>query len=108
MTAKGQKVLNEDPIAGLLDVIEVLDEKAQTTLRNTLRAIVANLADGQPWKPVGCCRDCCFLLTRRQRSGAEPAFTKCLCKAIGLPIDESELDLLCVTFQPLDGAREPA
>jgi len=108
ITAMGHKVLNEDPIYGLIDVIDALDEQAKLTLRNALRDVVAHLAEGQPWKPVGCCRDCCFLLTRRQRPGAEPAFTRCLCKAIGLPIEESELDLLCVTFQPLDGPRERA
>jgi DNA-binding MarR family transcriptional regulator len=105
ITVKGRKALDEDPIAGLIDVIDDLDEPAKLTLRNTLRRVVAHLADGQSWKPVGSCRDCCFLLTRRQRAGIEPAFTKCLCRAIGLPVDESELDLLCVSFQPLEEPR---
>jgi hypothetical protein len=106
VSVKGRKMLDEDPIGGLIDVIEALDEQKKLTLRNTLRRVIAHLTDGQTWKPVGSCRDCCFLLTRRQRSSAEPTFPRCLCKAIGLPIDESELDLLCVTFQPLDGDRE--
>lgn len=104
LTAKGRKMLEEDPIAAIIEEVDRLDDRAQLTMRSALRTIVANLADGQPWKPVGSCRDCCFLLMRRQRPGVEPAFTNCLCRAIGLPIKESELELLCVSFQPKDGS----
>jgi DNA-binding MarR family transcriptional regulator len=106
LTAKGRNVLGDDPIVGLIDVIEGLDERAILTLRNALRNVVSLPTDGQPGKPVGCCRDCCFLLKRRERAGTGPAYTKNICKAMGLPLDERELDLLCILFQPSEGERE--
>lgn len=106
LTAKGRNTLDQDPIVGLIDVIEGLDDRGILALRKTLRSVVALPSDGQPWKPVGRCRNCCFLLTRRERSGVGPACTRLICKAMGLPLDERELDLLCVIFQPSDGAGE--
>jgi DNA-binding MarR family transcriptional regulator len=106
LTAKARNMLALDPIVGLIEVIKGLDDRAVLTLRNTLRSVVALPTDGQPWKPVGSCRGCCFLLTRRERSDAGPQRTRNICKAMGLPLDEREIGLLCVIFQPTDGARQ--
>lgn len=108
LTAKGHRVLDDDPIAGLVQIIERLDDREKIGLRNTLHDVVASLTDGQPRTPVGTCRDCLFLLTRRQRTGSEPASTSNFCKALGLPIEAAEFDRLCVIFQPLSGARKRA
>lgn len=107
LTAKGRKMLDEDPIAGLVYMMDVLDERGKLTLRKALRNVVMSLPDGRPWKPVGSCKDCCFLFTRRQRADTGPACTT-ICKAIGLPVDDSELNLLCVSFEPAEGTRERA
>lgn len=100
LTPKGRKVLAEDPVAGLVHEIDAFDEPVQLILRNTLRHIVAHLTNGHPRKPAGSCRDCFFLLARRSRPSEGVVCTKLVCKAIGLPIEEPELDLLCMTFQP--------
>jgi DNA-binding MarR family transcriptional regulator len=101
LTAKGRRLLDEDPIAGLIDVFDTLDDGSKHALRKALRNVVVSLPDGRPWKPVGSCKDCCFLLTRRQRSDSGPACTK-ICKSIGLPIEDTDLDLLCVSFEPIE------
>jgi len=106
LTAKGCKMLSQDPIVGLIDVIEGFDRQAMLTLRNALRNVVALPTESRPWKPVGRCGDCCFLLKRRERCGAGPARTRNICRAIGLAVDDRELDLLCILFQPLDEERE--
>lgn len=102
VTSKGRKILTDDPVAGLVREIEALDEQQRHALRDALRQIVMHLANGEPRRAVGTCRDCIFCAVRRLRTADGGVRTSHVCKAIGLPIDERDLDLLCVSFQPLE------
>ena len=99
LTNRGLSVLNDDPMFVLVEAVDTLDERTKSQLRDSIRRVLANVTSGQNRMPVGCCRECLFFLTRRRRSACGAGSKIGFCKATGLPVEDTELDLLCVRFQ---------
>ncbi|MBN8910624.1 MAG: MarR family transcriptional regulator [Rhizobiales bacterium] len=97
-TEKARNRLAADPLATIFNEIDSLSQYKQELLRDILRQLVGQLGGEARRHAVGSCKDCIFLLIRRlkARDGVQ---VNLLCKCVGLPLHEKDLELLCTSFQ---------
>ena len=69
----------------------------QTTLAVVLERIMGSLADTRRKRPFGTCPTCCYLEECVCRAPQEGDY---LCAFVGQPLDESELDEICINYEP--------
>lgn len=102
-TEKARTRMAADPLASIFNDIDALPASKQELLRAILRQLVGQLGGEARRQAVGSCRDCIFLLIRRLKAqdGVQVNF---FCKCVGMPINETELELLCMSFQAKDGS----
>lgn len=103
LTAKGRTLREQDPFEALVQAISGLPVSMQTALAAALERILGRLASARGKRLFGSCRTCSFL---EECLCHPPQEAECLCTLVGQPLQESELDELCVNYEP-DGAEAP-
>ena len=97
LTPKGRALREKDPFEDLVRAIADLPVSLQTTLAVVLDRIMVSLADTRRKRPFGTCPTCCYLEECLCRP---PRHDEYLCSFVGQPLEESELDEICINYQP--------
>jgi DNA-binding MarR family transcriptional regulator len=98
VTQQGKKFLARDPVNGLVDAIEVLDDDSKVRFRDALRYVLDQADAAEQRHHTDVCKRCIFL--REDRTSSEnKAPVEFTCRLFRAPIAETEIDLLCTSFE---------
>ncbi len=98
VTQQGKKFLGRDPVNGLVEAIDVLDDDSKIRFRDTLRHVLDQADAAEQRHHTDVCKRCIFL--REDRTSTESKSTaEFTCRLFRAPIAEAEIDLLCTSFE---------
>jgi DNA-binding MarR family transcriptional regulator len=98
VTQQGKKFLARDPVNGLVEAIDVLDDDSKIRFRDTLRHVLDQADAAEQRHHTDVCKRCIFL--REDRTSSENRTTvEFTCRLFRAPIAEAEIDLLCTSFE---------
>lgn len=98
VTQQGKKFLARDPVNGLVEAIDVLDDDSKIRFRDTLRHVLDQADAAEQRHHTDVCKRCIFL--REDRTASENKTTvEFTCRLFRAPIAEAEIDLLCTSFE---------
>ena len=97
VTLQGKKFLARDPVNGLIEAIAVLEEDSKIRFRDTLRQVLDQADAAEQRHHTDVCKRCIFL--REDRNGSENRTAEFTCRLFRAPIAESEIDLLCTSYE---------
>jgi DNA-binding MarR family transcriptional regulator len=97
LTTKGRKALARDPFEVLVRAVDALGARERTSMHHALHRVLTTVAATGTYRRFGVCQDCCNL------TSANPSSP--VCRLLGVPIQPSDADLLCVHFQPTSEHR---
>jgi DNA-binding MarR family transcriptional regulator len=98
VTQQGKKFLARDPVNGLVEAIDVLDDDSKIRFRDTLRHVLDQADAAEQRHHTDVCKRCIFL--REDRTASESKTTvEFTCRLFRAPIAEAEIDLLCTSFE---------
>ena len=98
VTQQGKKFLARDPVNGLVDAIDVLDDGSKVRFRDSLRHVLDQADAAEQRHHTDVCKRCIFL--REDRTASENKTTvEFTCRLFRAPIAEAEIDLLCTSFE---------
>jgi DNA-binding MarR family transcriptional regulator len=108
LTSKGKKALARDPFEVLVRAVDSLDAKERTAMRLALHQVLSTLATSGAHRQIGICQDCTHFgrEMRCNPPSTGPSAGECL--LLGVQILPSDVGLLCVHFQPMNGRRDGA
>jgi len=92
LTTSGRKMLESDPLLALVDAVNKLSGASQGRTASSLREIMDNLARDRALPVVGVCAFCGHL-----DATGKDGFR---CRLMAESLDASELEEICVRFQP--------
>ncbi len=98
VTQQGKKFLARDPVNGLVEAIDVLDDDSKIRFRDSLRHVLDQADAAEQRHHTDVCKRCIFL--REDRTSSENKTTaEFTCRLFRAPIAEAEIDLLCTSFE---------
>ena len=100
LTQEGCAVLACDPLRALSSQIAHLPEARRSALLSALKSLTGGLALGQDMPLFGTCADCAHCDVPQ---GGAPAF----CRCAEATLLASDMDALCIEFEPEHGAGPP-
>lgn len=98
VTQQGKKFLVRDPTGVLLEAIAVLDDEAKMRFRDTLRHVLDQADAAEQRHHTDVCKRCIFLREDRASPDGKAA-AEFSCRLFRAPIAETEVDLLCTSFE---------
>jgi DNA-binding MarR family transcriptional regulator len=98
VTQQGKKFLARDPVNGLVEAIDVLDDDSKIRFRDTLRHVLDQADAAEQRHHTDVCKRCIFLREDRTASENKTA-VEFTCRLFRAPIAEAEIDLLCTSFE---------
>lgn len=106
LTRKGKKVLARDPFEVLVRAVEILDAKTRAALHHALHRVLATVAASGTHQRFGICQDCVCLSDETTRVPTTMGHSARQCQFFGVPIQQEDINLLCVHFQPASERRD--
>ena len=97
LTEKGNKALADDPFEILVGAAGALSLKARSSLERALERMVRHVAQEYGRCPFGTCPSCLYLRGDGSCVEGRPPYE---CGFLDEPLEEAELDLVCVNFEP--------
>lgn len=98
VTQQGKKFLVRDPVNVLIEAIAVLDDDVKIRFRDTFRHVLDHSDAAEQRHHTDVCRRCIFL--REDRTAADgKTSVEYSCRLFRAPISETEVDLLCTSFE---------
>ncbi|MFK4509900.1 MarR family transcriptional regulator [Bradyrhizobium daqingense] len=98
VTQQGKKFLVRDPVNVLIEAIAVLDDDVKVRFRDTVRHVLDRSDAAEQRHHTDVCRRCIFL--REDRTATDNKTTvEFSCRLFRAPIAETEVDLLCTSFE---------
>lgn len=98
VTQQGKKFLVRDPTGVLLEAIAVLDDEAKMRFRDTLRHVLDQADAAEQRHHTDVCKRCIFLREDRPATDVKTA-AEFSCRLFRAPIADTEIDLLCTSFE---------
>lgn len=93
VTAKGQKLLEKNPLRAIALSIHQLPQDDIQQLHRTLHDILFNTLDNRGGKPFGICRSCRYF----KHNQGNPHF----CQMIEVDLGKLDIDLICQEYEPI-------
>lgn len=93
----GYRLLEQDPLQAMEHAIGELPAEQRRSLAAAIPAIAGRMAEADGGAAFGCCHDCCHL-ARADSTETCPYY----CNREAATLEASELDGLCVHFEPTD------
>jgi DNA-binding MarR family transcriptional regulator len=97
LTGKGEKALADDPFEILARAAGVLSPTARGSLERALQRMVRHVAQEYGKCPFGTCPSCRYLRGDGSCVEGRPPYE---CGSLDEPLEEAELDQVCVNFEP--------
>ena len=90
LTPKGRRLLERDPLEGLLSAEATLNGPEQESLARNLETLLSESLRQRDGRPFGLCRTCRFF------SADDPAGGPHRCNLLDVPLSEDDSTLICV------------
>ena len=103
LTDKGRTLREQDPFDDLVGAIADLPPALQSQLTAALAHVMGRLADDRGKRPFGTCTACSYLENCICRQPDDPDH---LCALVGQPMAATELDEICINFEPCGDRSE--
>ena len=97
LTEKGKKALADDPFVILIRAARTLSPTAHSRVERALQRMVRHVAQEYGRCPFGTCPSCLYLRGDGSCVEGRPPYE---CGFLDEPLEEAELDLVCVNFKP--------
>ena len=98
VTPRDNKFLERDPTNVLVDALAALDDVKKINFRDALRQMLDRSDTAQQRRHADSCRRCMFLWEGRPATEGGPS-SEFNCRLFRAAIPESEIDLLCASFE---------
>ena len=98
VTQQGKKFLVRDPVNVLIEAIAVLDDDVKIRFRDTFRHVLDHSDAAEQRHHTDVCRRCIFLREDRTTADGKTS-VEFSCRLFRAPIAETEVDLLCTSFE---------
>ena len=101
LTDKARVILTDDPFEALVRAAGALPPGARGQFARGLERMLGHLAQGRGKRPFGTCLSCEHLVRDEGYREGKPAYQ---CGFFRAPLDEAELDQICINFAPGQGS----
>jgi DNA-binding MarR family transcriptional regulator len=98
LTHKSKKMLSDDPFEALVGAAGALSKSEYHTVARSLERMLCKLAQQEGKRLFGMCTNCKYFQKDDYCQKGESVY---ICTLMDEPLDEAEIEQLCVCFQPV-------
>ena len=98
LTHKSKKMLSDDPFEALVGAAGTLSESEYRTVARSLERMLYKLAQKEGKRLFGMCTNCKYF---KQDDCSQKSESDYICTLMDEPLEEAEIEQLCVSFQPV-------